>query len=197
MDVSRCLSVIESNRRSPIASRPRVDLSAGAVPRLSVHPAGVPRGVQADQQNESRQSQGGVRALFDRFAEGASSLAGSPWAFGVAALVLVVWALSGPLLGFTNTWQLIINTGTTIVTFLMVFLIQHSENKSSRAVQIKLDELIAVTMAASNRLIAIEDLSDEELDHLTRRFQRLAAEASPLHQRDDQLEAETQSERSH
>jgi low affinity Fe/Cu permease len=155
----------------------------------------------AANQSASRQSQGGVRALFDRFAEGASSLAGSPWAFGVAALVLVVWALSGPLLGFTNTWQLIINTGTTIVTFLMVFLIQHSENKSSRAVQIKLDELIAVTTAASNRLIAIEDLSDEELTHLSRRFQRLATEATPLHQRDeqrdDQLEAETQSERSH
>jgi low affinity Fe/Cu permease len=122
-------------------------------------------------------------------------LAGSPWAFGVAALVLVVWALSGPLLGFTNTWQLIINTGTTIVTFLMVFLIQHSENKSSRAVQIKLDELIAVTSAASNRLIAIEDLSDEELTHLSRRFQQLASEATPLHQRDADLEAETESER--
>jgi low affinity Fe/Cu permease len=117
------------------------------------------------------------RNLFDRFANAISERAGHPAAFSAAVGVLVLWLLSGPLLGFSNTWQLIINTSTTIVTFLMVFLIQHSENKSSRALQMKLDELIAVTTKASNRLIDIEDLNDEELDQLHRRFAKLAAEA--------------------
>jgi low affinity Fe/Cu permease len=98
-------------------------------------------------------------------------------------MVLVVWALTGPILGFSDTWQLIINTGTTIVTFLMVFLIQHSSNKDSEAIQIKLDELIAVSRAASNRLIAIETLDDEELGALQKRFERLADEAEPLHEK--------------
>jgi low affinity Fe/Cu permease len=112
--------------------------------------------------------------FFDRFASAISERAGHPAAFAAAVGVLSLWLLSGPLLGFTDTWQLIINTSTTIVTFLMVFLIQHSENKSSRALQMKLDELIAVTTKASNRLIDIEDLSDEELDKLHRRFAELA-----------------------
>ena len=88
--------------------------------------------------------------------------------------------MTGPLFGFSDTWQLIINTGTTIVTFLMVFLIQHSENKNSRALQMKLDELIAATSTASNRLIDIEDLSDLELNALHERFQRLARESDPM-----------------
>ncbi len=88
--------------------------------------------------------------------------------------------MTGPLFGFSDTWQLIINTGTTIVTFLMVFLIQHSENKNSRALQMKLDELIAATSTASNRLIDIEDLSDVELNALHERFQRLARESDPM-----------------
>ncbi len=154
----------------------------------------VTNGVAVSNELRSRRSRQGISGLFDRFAEGAATLAGSPWAFGVAVTVLVVWALTGPLLGFSNTWQLIINTGTTIVTFLMVFLIQHSENKSSRAIQIKLDELLAVTKAASDRLIAIEDLSDDELDQLQRRFERLAGEAEPLGTPED-LDRETNAER--
>jgi low affinity Fe/Cu permease len=120
--------------------------------------------------------------VFDRFAGGAAERAGHPWAFALACTVLLVWVVSGPLFGFSDTWQLIINTGTTIVTFLMVFLIQHSENKSSRAMQMKLDELIAATAAASNRLIDIENLSDEELTALGERFRRLVGESDALDQ---------------
>jgi low affinity Fe/Cu permease len=116
-----------------------------------------------------------VRALFDRFAGASSEKAGSPWAFAIAVLVLAAWAISGPVFGFSDTWQLIINTGTTIVTFLMVFLLQHTQNKDSRALQVKLDTLIAATETASNRMIDIEDLDDDELERMRKRFQELAA----------------------
>lgn len=121
-----------------------------------------------------------TRGAFDRVASAVSERAGHPAAFAAAVGVLLLWGLSGPALGFSDTWQLVINTSTTIVTFLMVFLIQHSENKSSRALQMKLDELIAVTEAASNRLIDIEDLSDDELELLHRRFALLSEKAGPL-----------------
>jgi low affinity Fe/Cu permease len=93
-------------------------------------------------------------------------------------LVIVVWALTGPLFGFGDTWQLVINTGTTIVTFLMVFLIQQTQNKDSKAVEIKLNELVAATSGASNRLIDVEALSEEDLDVLHGYFQELAALAA-------------------
>jgi low affinity Fe/Cu permease len=121
-----------------------------------------------------------LREMFDRFAGKSSQRAGSPWAFGLAVCVLVVWAFSGPLFGFSDTWQLIINTGTTIVTFLMVFLLQHTQNKDSRALQIKLDALMAAQADVSNRLIAIEDLDDDELEHLRERFERLSRGAPHL-----------------
>jgi low affinity Fe/Cu permease len=111
---------------------------------------------------------------FDRLATRAASFAGRPAAFAAACTVLIVWALCGPLAGFSDTWQLVINTSTTIVTFLMVFLIQHSENKNSKALQLKLDELIAATEKASNRLIDIEDLDDNELAALQERFRRMS-----------------------
>ena len=120
-----------------------------------------------------------------------SERAGSPWAFGIAFAVLIVWATSGPLFGFSDTWQLIINTGTTIVTFLMVFLLQHTQNKDSRALQIKLDALIAATDSASNRLIDIEGLDDEELTEMRPLFRRLA-ETSPRVD-DDRAEEERES----
>jgi low affinity Fe/Cu permease len=121
-----------------------------------------------------------LREAFDRFAGKSSQRAGSPWAFALAVTVLAVWAVSGPLFGFSDTWQLIINTGTTIVTFLMVFLLQHTQNKDSRALQIKLDELIAATSAASNRMIDIEDLDDAELEHMHKRFEHLARSSPRL-----------------
>jgi low affinity Fe/Cu permease len=114
-----------------------------------------------------------MKELFARFARCVSVIAGSPTAFLLSVLVIVVWATTGPLAKFSDTWQLIINTGTTIVTFLMVFLIQNSQNRESKATQLKLDELIRAVEQASNRVINIEEASEEELDRLHTRFQRL------------------------
>jgi low affinity Fe/Cu permease len=110
--------------------------------------------------------------LFRRFAHTASLAVGSPWAFLVAVLVVVGWAVLGPVFGFSNTWQLVINTGTTIVTFLMVFLIQNTQNRDGRAMQLKLDELIKTSKRARNSLIDLEDMSDEELDGFQKEFSR-------------------------
>jgi len=99
--------------------------------------------------------------------------AGSSSAFGIATLIILVWAATGPLFGYSNTWQLVINTGTTIVTFLMVFLIQRSQNKESMAVQLKLNELVAAVHGASNRLIDVESLSEAELKVLHNHYRRL------------------------
>jgi low affinity Fe/Cu permease len=123
-----------------------------------------------------------VEELFARVAGKASQASGSVWAFSLAALVVIVWAVSGPVLGYSERWQLIINTLTTIVTFLMVFVIQHAQNKEMRAVQLKLNELIAAVEGASNRLIDVEDLSDRELEHLYARFQHLAKTAQKVSQ---------------
>lgn len=94
-------------------------------------------------------------------------------AFALASLTIIVWGLTGPVFGYSNTWQLVINTGTTIVTFLMVFLIQRSQNKDSLAIQLKLDEIVAVMAGASNRLIGCEDLNEEELHTLRRHYETL------------------------
>ena len=112
--------------------------------------------------------------LFDRFAGAATRQAGSPVAFALAVLVVVAWAVTGPLFGFSETWQLVINTGTTIVTFLMVFLIQQSQNKDAIAVHLKLNELLASHREASNHLVAIEDLDEEELRQLVVFYRHLA-----------------------
>jgi low affinity Fe/Cu permease len=121
-----------------------------------------------------------VDDAFEAFAGRASILTGSFWAFVLAVMVVVAWALSGPLFDFSENWQLVINTGTTIVTFLMVFLIQHSQNKETRALQLKLNELIAAMEGASNRLIDVEDLTDREINYLYRRYQHLAGTADKL-----------------
>jgi low affinity Fe/Cu permease len=123
-----------------------------------------------------------LEELFAKVAGKASVAAGSFWTFSLALLVVLVWAATGPLFGYSETWQLVINTGTTIVTFLMVFVIQHAQNKDMRAVQLKLNELIAAVEGASNRLIDVEDLSDRELAHLYARFQHLADNAQKVSQ---------------
>lgn len=102
---------------------------------------------------------------------------GSSWAFAVASAIIVIWLATGPLFRFSDTWQLVVNTGTTVVTFLMVFLIQRSQNKDSLALQLKLNEIVAALDGASNRLIDIEDLTEQELRVLHRHYQRLAAMA--------------------
>ncbi|HEB77578.1 MAG TPA: low affinity iron permease family protein [Methylothermaceae bacterium] len=114
---------------------------------------------------------------FDRFARFASRLAGRPLAFNIAILVIVIWVLSGPFFGFSDTWQLIINTATTIVTFLMVFIIQHTQNRDTDAIQIKLDELIRAVDQAENRLLDLEEMEEEELQILRQRYLELARQA--------------------
>ena len=111
---------------------------------------------------------------FEAFSKAITRFTGSTPAFGIALGVVVVWAMVGPLFGFSDTWQLVINTGTTIVTFLMVFLIQRAQNKDSLAVHLKLNELVAAMQGASNRLIDVEDLSEKELATLHRFYGELA-----------------------
>jgi low affinity Fe/Cu permease len=101
---------------------------------------------------------------------------GHPWAFALALGIVVVWAITGPIFGFSDTWQLVINTGTTIITFLMVFLIQNTQNRDSHALHLKLDELIRAQDSARNRFINLEDMSDAELDELQEEFNRIARE---------------------
>lgn len=105
-------------------------------------------------------------SFFEHFANAATKFTGSSSAFLIAVAIVVVWAISGPVFDYSETWQLVINTGTTIITFLMVFLIQKAQNKDSKAIQLKLNELIAAHEMASNRMVDIEDLTEEELDHL-------------------------------
>jgi low affinity Fe/Cu permease len=112
--------------------------------------------------------------FMERFSSWATAWTGGSWAFGLATLVIVGWLLTGPLFGFSDTWQLIINTSTTIVTFLMVFLIQRSQNKESQAVQLKLNELVAAVRGASNRLINVEDLTEDDVRTLHLHYGKLA-----------------------
>jgi low affinity Fe/Cu permease len=121
-----------------------------------------------------------IEDTFEHVAAKVAIATGSFWAFGFALLSVMVWAAFGPPFDFSETWQLLINTATTIITFLMVFVIQHAQNKDTRAMQLKLNELIAAVEKASNRLIDIEDLGDKELEHLHQHYQRLAAKAARL-----------------
>jgi low affinity Fe/Cu permease len=114
-----------------------------------------------------------VSDAFRIFARRSSAILGSAWAFAGAILIIVVWALTGPTFHFSDTWQLIINTGTTIVTFLMVFPIQNTQNRDAKAMHLKLDEIIRALKKARNELVDLEDLSDEELDKLEKQFKQL------------------------
>lgn len=127
-------------------------------------------------QNQSK-SKSGPNLWFTRFASRAAHIAGTPWVFAVALLSIVVWAATGPLLGFSEVWQLTVNTGTTIVTFLMVFLIQNTQNRDSVAMQIKLDELIRATRNAENSLLDLEELTEDELDKFRNTYEKLAEQA--------------------
>ncbi|RDI10206.1 low affinity iron permease family protein [Flavobacterium sp. AG291] len=120
------------------------------------------------------QSKGG-KGLFEKFAEKVTKATGSTPVFLGAFLIVVVWAICGPIFDYSETWQLVINTGTTIITFLMVFLIQKSQNKDSLAIQIKLNELVASHELASNRIVDVEDISEEEMEVLEKYYQKLAA----------------------
>ena len=118
-----------------------------------------------------------IKDIFHRFSNIVANATGSPYSFIGAVLVIAVWGITGPTFGFSDTWQLVINTGTTIVTFLMVFLIQNTQNRDARAMHLKLDELIRAVKGARTELVDLEDLTDEELDLLEREFKRLHAES--------------------
>src|ERR1700760_424504 len=117
-----------------------------------------------------------TRKAFQRFAESVAHYSGRPVTFVLAVLVVVAWAVTGPMFHFGDTWQLVINTGTTIVTFLMVFLIQNTQNRDSAAVQIKLDELIRSSEAARNTLVSVEDMTDAQIEAIRKSFSRVAKE---------------------
>lgn len=112
-----------------------------------------------------------------RFSKAASRFAGRPVVFALAAFALIAWAVTGPVFGFSDTWQLVVNTGTTIITFLMVFLIQNTQNRDTEAMQIKLDELIRATQGAHNALLDLEELEEGGLDRFRDRYHALAAAA--------------------
>jgi low affinity Fe/Cu permease len=116
-------------------------------------------------------------AAYSRFAKSAAHFCGRPRVFTLAMAVVLVWLVTGPIFGFSNTWQLVINTGTTIITFLMVFLIQNTQNRDTEAIQLKLDELIRATKGAHNALLDLEELEDEALDSFKQKYQALAADA--------------------
>ena len=118
-----------------------------------------------------------IRRSWEKFARQATQWTGRPAAFAAALAIIVVWLATGPIFHFSDTWQLVINTGTTVVTFLMVFLIQHAQNKDTRAIELKLNELVAAMPGASNRLVDIESLSEEDLDTLHRYYRKLVTMA--------------------
>jgi low affinity Fe/Cu permease len=137
---------------------------------------------------------------FNRFAKWTSRAAGHPSTFGVALAVILIWAVTGPIFRFSDTWQLFINTGTTIITFLMVFLIQNTQNRDGTAMQIKLDELIRALAGARNELADLEEMGDQELEEMKARYTRLAEQARTQLQkrprdRDGNDQAETGSSR--
>ena len=126
----------------------------------------------------------GFKAFFERFSAKVTKATGSSVAFMIAFLIIIIWAITGPVFHFSDTWQLVINTGTTIITFLMVFVIQQSQNKDTIALQLKLNELIATSEKASNRLVDVEDLTAAELDTLKKfyiKLARLAEKEADIH----------------
>lgn len=142
-----------------------------------------------------------MKDKFRIFANKISGWAGSATAFIAALFIVIIWALSGPVANFSDRWQLFINSVTTIVTFLMVFLIQNTQNRDGRAMQLKLDELIMTNKGARESFVDLEDISDDELEEITNEFKKLHAEASPslamhkLHQKIEQEHVKRQSKR--
>jgi low affinity Fe/Cu permease len=114
-----------------------------------------------------------MNELFRQFAQRTSTMVGSSWAFILAVLIILVWAVTGPLFHYSDTWQLVINTGTTIITFLMVFLIQNTQNRDAKAIHLKLDELIRGVKGARTNLVDLENMPDKELERLQQQFERV------------------------
>ena len=114
-----------------------------------------------------------MRELFRKFAQITSTAVGSSWAFIFAVFIIIVWAVTGPMFHYSDTWQLVINTGTTIITFLMVFLIQNTQNRDAKAIHLKLDELIKGVKGARTSMVNLEQLSDKDLERLQKEFERI------------------------
>ena len=121
-----------------------------------------------------------MNELFRKFAQVVSNIVGTPWVFILAVTVVAIWAISGPMFHFSDTWQLVINTGTTIITFLMVFLIQNTQNRDAKAIHLKLDELLRGVKGARTGLVNLEELSDRELEKLHKEFERIHSENPTL-----------------
>ncbi len=145
--------------------RPRVERTESPIRRAMAH-------IRKKSKGRSRK-----RDAFTRFSSWTAHTAGKPVIFAVACAIILAWGLSGPLFGYSDTWQLVINTGTTIITFLMVFVIQNSQNRDSAALQIKLDELIRALEGAENALLDLEELSDVELEKIRLQYEQLAERA--------------------
>ena len=135
-----------------------------------------------------------VRDAFGAFARKTSNVLGSAWAFVIAIGIIIIWALTGPTFHYSDTWQLIINTGTTIVTFLMVFLIQNTQNRDAKAMHLKLDELIRALGPARNQLVDLEKLSDDQLKKLEAEFERIGKKAGRVQEEIAEVEEEAEEE---
>src|SRR6266581_6104656 len=144
----------------------------------------LPRVVSVEERRQHRVAVGrklpqrGLGHAFSRFASRMSQWVGAPWAFLAAVFVIVVWLLTGPVFGFSTEWQLYVNSATTVITFLMVFLIQNTQNRDARAIHLKLDELIKGVAGARTRLVSLQELSDDELAQLQQEFERLHRKAN-------------------
>src|SRR5437763_57574 len=132
-----------------------------------------------------------MNELFRHFAQRISQLVGSSWAFILAVVIILVWAVTGPVFHFSDTWQLVINTGTTIVTFLIVFLIQNTQNRDAKAIHLKLDELIKGVKGARTGLVDLEEFSDSDLEQLQKEFERLHQPVHHLHDKQKDQPAQT------
>src|SRR5437762_12749828 len=131
-----------------------------------------------------------MRELFRKFAQSISQAVGSSWAFILAFSIILLWAVTGPMFHYSDTWQLVINTGTTIITFLMVFLIQNTQNRDAKAIHLKLDELIKGVKGARTGLVNLEQLSDADLDRLHKEFERLHESVGHLPEAPDEQQAQ-------
>ena len=170
--------LVQKRSRHSVAAKPVARISSGGKDSKG----SLSRQSHARASNGSPDKQGGWHTTFSNMACSAARYAGHPLAFLTAVLLVLIWAVTGPLFAYSDTWQLVINTSTTIVTFLMVFLIQHTQNRDTMAVQLKLAELIMAANEAENRLATAEDLSEEELEELHKDFQRRAEELDRLKQ---------------
>lgn len=121
-----------------------------------------------------------MNELFRQYAEKTAHVVGTPWAFAAAVITIIVWAALGPVFGYSDTWQLVINTGTTIITFLIVFLIQNTQNRESRVIRLKLDELLRGVAGARTGFVSLDHMTDAELDEIQKEFERLRDKYAPL-----------------